>query len=333
MKKVLSVVLVLLLLISFACPVSALSFSSENDISSVELSIKRLNAHIRGKSQIELADEILSELGMSERYIQNIPVGKKESVASSCQIHIKSEYVKRNEDGEEILISKREYDDYDKNNGIFNSSTYGILDVAAKEDDGKDSLFRRNLYIFKPLGDVKGEYIVLGSYEYKNMPFWRGTDVLSVSGEDLVFSKSSFSATVLYDIETTINGKYEKKEITENYDLNSIENANDLLGFTNAIAFKYNLPNDGLAPSFDGTGGGYISKCSNLAFMVLVTANINKPDQTILFNIYFNYFHQKLGLGSLGVSVSANGASVSVSPKTCYEMHQIMLDECLIYKP
>lgn len=165
------------------------------------------------------------------------------------------------------------------------------------------------------------------------MPFWRGTDVLSVSGEDLVFSKSSFSATVLYDVETTINGKYEKKEITENYDLNSIENANDLLGFANAIAFKYDLPNNGLAPSFDGTGGGYISKCSNLGFMILVTANINKPDQTILFNIYFNYFHQKLGLGSLGVSVSANGASVSVSPKTCYEMHQIMLDKWLIYKP
>lgn len=80
MKKVLSVVLVLLLLISFACPVSALSFSSENELSAVELSIKRFNARIKGKSKIELADEILSELGISERYIQNIPVGKKEAL-------------------------------------------------------------------------------------------------------------------------------------------------------------------------------------------------------------------------------------------------------------
>lgn len=94
----------LLSLISFACPVSALSFSSENEISAVELSIKRLNAHIRGKSQIELADQILSELGMSERYIQNIPNGKKEAVASSCKIYTKTEYVKLNENGEEIFI-------------------------------------------------------------------------------------------------------------------------------------------------------------------------------------------------------------------------------------
>lgn len=205
--------------------------------------------------------------------------------------------------------------------------------MGSKEDDGKDPVFRRNLYIFKPVGDVKGEYIVLGVYEYKSMPFWRGTDVISVSGEDLVFSRNSFSASVFYDMETTVNGKSEKEEVDEYYDMNSIKNANDLKCMNNAIAFKYNLPNDTVAPSFDGTGGGTTTRCSNLSFMVLVTANINKPDQTIEFNIYFNYFHQKVGIGSFGVSISSSGASVSVSPSFSYENHSICLDDELIYKP
>lgn len=335
-KRLFAAALVLVLLINLACPVSAASFSRENGMSAIELSVKRFNAKIKDKSKAELADEILSELGMSEKFIKSISADKKEEISSSIEIFTKEEFIKCNENGEEIFLSKNEYDNYEEinNQNNSNASTCGSIDVGGKDDDGKDSLFKRTLYIFKPIdSSIKGRYIILGIYEYKKMPFWRGTDVISVSGEDLVFARKDFSASVFYDEETVVNGKTEQREVSEEYNMNTLKDANDLQGFPNAIAFKYDLPNNVIVPTFDGTGGGRKNTYSNLSFLVITTANVNKPTIAIKFNIYFNYFHQTVGFGSLGVSISASGASVSVSPKLCYDMHQIMLDDLITYQP
>ncbi len=334
-KKLFAVILVFVFFINFVFPVSSASFSRENGMNAIELSVKKFNAKIKGKSKIELADEILLELGMDEKFIKSIPDDKKEIIASSVEIYTKEEYVKCNENGQEMFISKNEYDNYEEINNQNNSdvSTYGSIDVGSKTDDGKDSLFRRNLLIFKPIDNTKGKYIILGSYEYKKMPFWRGTDIISISGEDMVFARKDFSVSVFYEEENVVNGKTETRKVTEVYNMNTIEDATDLQGLANAIAFKYDLPNDVVVPTFDGTGGGMKTEYSNLAFVVNMVANVQDPTTVNKFNIYFNYFHQKIGLGSIGLSISASGGSVSVSPKICYEMHQIMLDDLIVYQP
>lgn len=103
-------VVALLLVVSFTCPVSAHSFSNGSEITAVELSIKRLNARIRGKNKIELADEILSEMNMDEKSISALSTTYKEEIASAVSIYHFTEYGKVNSEGNEILISKKEYE-------------------------------------------------------------------------------------------------------------------------------------------------------------------------------------------------------------------------------
>ena len=94
MKKVLSVVLVLLLLISFACPVFALPSADENTISGVELSIKRTKSKILGQSKTELANEILAELGLEDSLIEKLAEERKIEVADAYEINRKMNTVR-----------------------------------------------------------------------------------------------------------------------------------------------------------------------------------------------------------------------------------------------
>lgn len=54
MKKVLATILALLLVVSFTCPVSALSMSDENTINGIELSIKKQHQKFSGKAILNL---------------------------------------------------------------------------------------------------------------------------------------------------------------------------------------------------------------------------------------------------------------------------------------
>lgn len=328
MKKVLAVILVLLLLISFACPVSAQSFSDENEMSAVELSIKRLNARIKGKSKIELADEILSDLGMSERFIKNVPSERKEELALTTNIYKVTEYIRVNKDGKEILISKNEYDNAPKDNDFNNLNRSPATEEWLVEDDGLDSLFIRTLLIYKDDKYVPGKYAIFGVYEYKHMPFWRGTDVLSISGDHLIFERSSFVASAVYTETSNDTGS---RVIIEDYDVNTIKKATDIELFLNAIAFKYDLPNNYIYNTPEGSGT--VTTYSDLSVSVFVTAVVDDSTTQRRFSVFFNYFHQKVGLGDFCVSVDVEGISVSVSPKLCYEKHQIATPNHIEYNP
>lgn len=325
--------MVLLLLISFACPVSAQSFSDENEMSAVELSIKRLTARVQGKTKIELADEVLSEMGMDEKSISALSITYKEEIASATSIYHFTEYVKVNGEGSEIVISEEEYEQFSP----LNETEYlKSLDKAPSNeihvpDDGLDSLFARELWIYKTLNAPSGTYGIIGTYAWKKTPVWRGTDVLSVSGDGLTFDRSSFYALIMYDYNDLIGPKDES--ISEEYTASTLNNASDLWGFNNAIAFKYNLPNNYSYKLGDTIGVHYPVVVENLQFMVIVSSRLQDPWGPKAFNIYFNYFHQKVGLGSLGVSVSANGANVSVSPKLSYDLHQIQTPKQIEYNP
>lgn len=67
-------------------------------------------------------------------------------------------------------------------------------------------------------------------------------------------------------------------------------------------------------------------------FLAIVSAEIEQPELSASFNIVGNYFHQTITLGFSG-NVSISGASISVSPKKAYKMHQIVADTQVRYTP
>ena len=190
-------------------------------------------------------------------------------------------------------ISKVEFDDYEIKN-TENNIQKAQTPPEAYEYIEEDGTFHKQLYVIRTKNAPQGTYGIITAYQWKTMSTWRGTDILSVSGENLIFDKSSFRIAVEYIINHITNFDSYVEYGGGYYTPSDLENPNDLQGFKNAIAFKYNLP---------------------------------------VFNVYSNYFHQKLGIGSLGVSISATGASVSVSPKTFYKMYQIMTSKPIEYNP
>lgn len=321
--------MVLLLLISFACPVFALSSSDENTISGVELSIKRTKSKILGQSKTELANEILAELGLEDSLIEKLAEERKIEVADAYEINRTDEYGKVYSDGSILPISKVEFDDYEIKN-TENNIQKAQTPPEAYEYIEEDGTFHKQLYVIRTKNAPQGTYGIITAYQWKTMSTWRGTDILSVSGENLIFDKSSFRIAVEYIINHITNFDSYVEYGGGYYTPSDLENPNDLQGFKNAIAFKYNLPND---INLNTDVSTYMINNLNLTFMIVVSTRIANPDQRTVFNVYSNYFHQKLGIGSLGVSISATGASVSVSPKTFYKMYQIMTSKPIEYNP
>ena len=327
MKKTISIILSILLVIPISVQASAISSSSEYEMSGLELSIKRLNANIRGKSDVEFAEEILSDMGMSDRMINCLSDDKKEEFAQSNRIIKNEEYIQIDEDGNENYLTKMQYENINSNyNNDVSVCSQG--DNWYVPDDGKNSSFARQLWIFETKNAPSGTFGIIGTYEWKSMPFWRGLDVITVSAEEMTFDRSSFSTTVIYDSVYTNAGITVEEQIMNYYDMNNTSDLH-LQGIENGIYFKYNLPNDGIS-----IGSSLPSSyCKNLGFITTASGEISHPELQTRFNVYFNYFHQKIGLGSVGVSVSANGASFSVSPVFAYTRHQIMTPSPILYTP
>lgn len=313
MKKILAVILVLLLLISFACPVSALSSSDENTISGVELSIKRTKSKILGQSKIELANEILAELGLEDNLIEKLAEERKIEVADAYEIYRVDEYGKVYSDGSILPISKVEFDDYEIKN------TENNMQKAQTPQEGyeyieEDGTFHKQLYVIRTKNAPQGTYGIITAYQWKKTAYWKGIDVISISSNSLVFDKSSFAATVVYEKNkfSGVEGQYEY------YDYPALQREDMLLAYNNAVVLKYNLPN---------------CSFSEMTFLITVSSIIDKPSISAAFNVYVYYFHQKTVVSFNGISISEDGASVSVSPKTSYDSYYISTTSPILYNP
>ncbi len=261
--------------------------------------------------------------------IESLPEEKKLEIADACEIHRVDEYGIAYSDGSVLPISKAAFDCYGSEfaeNNLQKAST----SPESYEYIEEDGTFHKQLFVIKTKNAPSGTYGIITAYQWKSMSGWRGTDVLSVSGENLVFDESSFGILVQYVVNhiTTFDAYSETKD--DYYTMSNLQNKNDLKGFANAITFKYNLPND---INLNTDVSTYMVNYLDLSFMFMVSAHISHPDLRTVFNVYSNYFHQKIGIGSLGVSISATGASVSVSPKTFYKMYQIMTSKPIEYNP
>lgn len=159
----------------------------------------------------------------------------------------------------------------------------------------------------------EGEYIILGTFEYSKMPVWRGTDVLTVSAEGLMFSNSQFSVTAIYNATVKSGGKTETVQKSEKSD--------SKLGGNHCIVGSYNLPN------------GIGSKCSDLKFLVVADAVVGHPDSPCSIMVNMHYSHQNFGAGFNGNCVDANAETNPVSPQIFYKTHTVRSQNFIEYNP
>lgn len=323
MKKVFMIMISMLLVISMCIPSYAVSTSNKNEVSGFELEIVKGIAKLQNKSVDEQAKAILKKAGMSQKMIEMVPESELSEIADCVSVRLQDEYYLVGEDEEFELIS---YDDYlNEKELLGNVSTYAQGDSYNYSDN--DSLLKKTLAIFETKNAPKGTFGVMAGYEWINFKTrFRGKDVLSFSSEALVFDKSTFSLSVeLTKITNRQNIESKVETVYEEYTPSNIEN-NDLKLGENGIAMLYNLKGNVYAST-------YSIVYSKAAFLMICKGRVSQYDSPCVFNVYGNYFHQKIGLGSVGVSVSLKGASVSVSPKPIYTQCQICTSSPITYRP
>lgn len=331
MKRINCMFLTLLMISCSLIPANAHS-TDDCSINGIEMSARRISAKIMGKENQEIARDILLDLGMNEKYISWITEEKMNDIAQCNNITTVKTYCKII-DGVPIEITESEYELAKENIKV--GANDSSIQPRSPGDNGHfnntDNLLEKDLYYFETKNAPKGTYSIISTYNFVNyFNNYHGTDILSHSGESLVFEKQSILFCASYDYQIITNSGIESRNTYEEYDydyfLNHPEDQGDLKCEQNGISIRHNLKNNILSLDVNIT-------YTDAAFMLISSAVIDSPDTIKRFNIYANYFHQKVGLGSLGVSVSLKGASVSVSPSLFYELHQISTPNYIEYTP
>ncbi len=331
MKKFLSVVLCFVCILSFAFPVSAFSFD-DSVLNGVELSAIRLSASILHKTKFEIADEILLAIGLGEEFIETIPDSKKMEIANSVSVQFKTEYSKINSLGVEIKLTEDEFNNelnlINKNSkvGDLSFSHYQRAENPLHYDDEDDYLIK-NIYIFETKNAPKGTYAIMVTYDWKNYSTrWHGEDVIGISGEEISFDRSSFYFYGSYAYsQTTSIGTNVGQDYIE-VDSTSLDDSNDLKIKDNGITYQFNLKNNIWSPVAPLI-------YTQARFIMMASSRVIDWTSPKTFNIFSSYFHQHIGLGSVGVSVNINGADISVSPQLVYTECQISTEHQINYVP
>lgn len=327
MKKNISIILTMSLLLCLTVfNASAGSLSEKNTLNNYEISIIKAQGKIFKKSTAEIAESILSKAGMGEKNIAMLTEEQLADIADCTQITKTTEYCKYSEaDEKEYKLTKKEFND-------------GLAAVKQEEESyiksggneihysSTDNYFIKNLYIYKTLNAPSGTYGIMASFEWKNFTLtFRGTDVISLSGENLVFEKNSFGLAVnLRAVEVISNSITSTTNIKEFPEFKDYKD-NNVWHSQNAIAYKYKLPKN-----LPGTN--YSLTYTSADFLIMCRARVSNPTIMTTFNVFAEYHHQKITfLGSL--SITANGMGVSVSPKIFFKNFQITTDDAIVYYP
>lgn len=328
MKKFFSAVMVCLFVLISVFPTYAYSTGAKTDLDGWALSVKRFAAKCNGTDDNTLAESILSEMGMSETHIAQLPESKKLEIANAVSIQKVTEYAKVTEDAIEVPLTEQEYLEVAQE---MDAAQFSGIQPYAQGDNwpfsGEDSLFKKDLYIYETKNAPKGTYGIFVSYSWKNFTArYRGEDVISISGEHLIFDRDSFGISMNYVYTQTTSLGTTGHTQSQYIDMNHLKNPNDLWQESNGISYTFNLPNNIYTVQSSLI---YI----NADFLMMVSCGIDNPNNVTPFNVYGNYFHNYLGV-ALGLSVSINGASVSVSCLTAaYSRYQIQTAHKITYTP
>lgn len=326
MKKIWVCLISFVLVFMSVLPVNAAS--DENSLSSFELEATRFIGRLSKKTDGEIAESILWKIGMPDKYIQQLPMDEKEDISNCTYMQHVRQYVMLESDGAEVVLTPSAYE-VAVNRLCTPSAAYDQYDnlEGPWEEHGQSDYIIKDLYIFKTKNAPTGTYGIVATYSWtSDYLHFRGEEVFAFSSEALSFERNSFSFSIGYTETVVNNGKTTTEEILKYYNVDNLPREDDLKGSVQSIAFQYNLPNNVYTPISSVTR-------TNLWMLITVSSRIINPKNYYSFNIYADYFHQTIGIGSIGVSVNLKGASVSVSPSMSFKKYTIQTGKMIEYLP
>lgn len=333
MKKFLSILLCFVCVLSFTFPVSAFSFD-DNALNGVELDAMRFVANMSGKSEVEIANEFLMSLGMDEELVANIPDSKKIEIADSNSIKWKKICSKIDSSGNEIVLTKEVFND-ELTSIKENSNTYSENSTSQRgsvPDNGlhlfnEDDYLIKNMYIYETKNAPSGTFGIVLTYEWKTYSArWQGEEVIGIAGDTIAFDRSSFYflGTYAYSMTTGVGTSVGQEYVEVTPD--NLEDYNDLKTKDNAITYQFNLKSNVFSPIAPKI-------YTKATFIMIASSRVLYPNLEQEFNIWASYFHQKVGLGSAGVSVDITGSSISVTPSLIYTECYLSTEGKIYYNP
>lgn len=311
MKKIISIMCIVIILFISIIPVSA-SDNNEQTLTSMELAAKRIVAELTGKDEKETAKDILRELGMSERTVNQVTDKFLEKVYSAQEISLEKEYGKFTEDKMVSFTSEEEYlKDVaaNTNDGIMTLSLTGET-----EDSYSDEYFLKNIYAIESSGAETGTIFVMCSFEWLNEPLFRCKDVIAISGTNVVFDEKETSLSVAYTqtITNVSSGSITAEDYIDYYDFDDLNSEGNILFAGSFVSAACNLPNDVPTVTINVIN-------TNLAFLIMTSCKVNEIAANQTLNLSFTgwYFHQVIGWDA-DVGITADGVSLSISPSWMY---------------
>lgn len=329
MKKVLSVVMAITILLCLMLSASGFSLNDDQKLNKNELSIIKWTGKICNKTDKEIAIDILKKADMPQDKIDMMPENKLMEISDVIEIAKVSEYFKIEKDCSANKISKVDYNKLSKKIEQDKLKRAGAPEQYYSEES--DSVFEKALWVVRTKNAPKGTYGVIGAFDWKNFGFtFRGKDIVALSGEGLSFIASSLSATVKFTKTTAINGKsHPNQEETYNYDYNN--SRKNIKQEANGIAFCYDL-------KWDVNSSNYSLTYTDVSVMLFCSSILNNPDSSHNFNVFSNYMHQwlKFMIGfsfDFGKHFKFNGVSISITPTLNYKKYQIATSSPIKYNP
>ena len=317
-KKLMCMLLVTTLLVFSVLPVYA--YDDKTSLNGYELSIQRFVGKISSKNEIEVAEDILKSIDLSEEYISKMPEKEKLKIYNAEEIYHFSQYCKIDESGKETILSKEEYE------SSLQSASNNMSDDTIYENSEKESNLQKDILCYRDDRSEKGVYTILVSFSWIKMPIFRGKNVVSISSNRLEMVAKDFGATYGYTKTTVANGHTTVKDEIFNDDITSLKDTGRFKRFINGVAYIFNLP-----INTPYTGANYNSSYSGFYIFASIRAKIATPNEAIRFNVYGAYHHQTL---SVNPSISITSGEISVSPKLAYgSAKRISFDDAIDYIP
>ena len=322
MKKLLSILCVFILLVTFIFPVSAANDGDEKTMTSTELSIKRISGQFTEKTENEIAKEVLRELGMPENLIEGVNEEYLDMVYNAKKISANDQYGKMNSEGKVTPLSYEEaMKEKDKRDGNEYEFSTVSIDPETNGEAYADSLFYKMLIVLETRNAPAGTVGVVCGFNWIDEPFYRCWDVVAISGTEIQFDVETTEFSLIYDeqiedlylSETTVVG------IEEEYDFLTLENEGNILYAGNFVGVKFDMPMDVYTPLM-------LWMRNNIGVVFTVKATIPNPQLITNFTATGWYFHQKRGFET-DVSLSGDGVSLSISPTKYYDdPHEIQVE-------
>lgn len=322
MKKFVCFILVVLLLVVSIFPVSAANDGDEKTLTGMEMSIKRIGADLTGKTEEEMAKDVLRELGMPENLIKGVSEEDLAMVYNAKNISANDQYGKVNSEGEIIPLS---YEDAMREKEEREEIESGIstlsLDLDTNGEAYEDSLFFKILIVVETRNAPAGTVGIVCGFNWLDEPFYRCWDVIAVNGVNIIIDVEETELTIVYteQIEdlnfstTTVNN------IEKSFDFWELDEEGYALYNGNFIGAKFDMPEDLYLPTM-------LWMYNDIGVIMSTRAMVTNPQLITNISATGWYFHQKMGI-EWDVSLSEDAVSLNISPSIFYDdPHQIQVE-------